>query len=177
MPRKPAPLRFDARWNRKRQRQSLWRRWRWAVPAALAIVLFALFGQQPERRATEWETVTLPFHSCGDGGSGPCAIDGDTVAVGNRRVRLTGFDAPELKGACPQEESRAQAAKAALVVWLTSGPFEWDGGSDPPRDQYGRELRSARRGKELLADRMIDAGLASGSGWGASVIDWCAATY
>ena len=58
-------------------------------------------------------------------------------------------------------------------AWLSQGPFEWTGGTDPPRDKYGRELRAARRGTEDLAEVMISAKLAEGSGWGATRIDWC----
>ena len=68
-------------------------------------------------------------------------------------------------------------AQRALRDWLNQGQFEWDGGTSPPRDQYGRELRVARRiGKsgesEDLADYMINAKLAEGDGlW--EQRDWC----
>ncbi|QPC98930.1 thermonuclease family protein [Qipengyuania soli] len=91
-----------------------------------------------------------------------------------RRIRLTGFDAPEMDGACAAERTRAQEAKRALHAWLAGGPFEWNGGADPPRDKYGRELRAARRGKDELADHMIGLGLAEGGGWTTQRIDWCA---
>ncbi|WP_340588504.1 hypothetical protein [Erythrobacter alti] len=44
---------------------------------------------------------------------------------------------------------------------------------DGPFDQYGRELRAARRGDEYLADVMIEGGLARDNGWGAGKADWC----
>lgn len=118
--------------------------------------------------------VDMRFGICGERGGAACVIDGDTLAIGQRRVRLTGYDAPELEGACEAERAKARAAREELHAWLAKGRFSWTGGTAPPRDQYGRELREARRGDALLADHMIAAGLAEGSGWGAQSIDWCA---
>lgn len=109
-------------------------------------------------------------------------MDGDTLILGfgkaQRRIRLTGYDAPELNGACPAESRRAVEARDALHQWLGQGTFEWDGGAAPPRDPYGRELRAVRRtlpdgSREYLADTMIDRGLAGGSGWGSAEPEWC----
>ncbi|MBT8427222.1 MAG: hypothetical protein KJO02_04250 [Erythrobacter sp.] len=118
-------------------------------------------------------TVGSTFRLCGTPGPGPCVIDGDTLAIGNRRVRLTGYDAPEMDGACKLEIAKANRAKLELHAWLARGRFEWTGGTEPPYDRYGRELREARRGDDLLADHMIGAGLAEGTGWGASAVNWC----
>lgn len=132
----------------------------------------------------DWVRVTDSFGLCGTGTarSDGCVVDGDTVVIGfgsqRRRIRLTGFDAPELEGACAAESERANAARERLHQWLGKGPFEWTGGAKPPRDQYGRELRSARRigadGRvDDLAEAMINTGFASESGWGAIQVDWC----
>lgn len=111
-----------------------------------------------------------------------CVVDGDTVIIGfgdeRRRIRLTGFDAPELDGACRAERELAIAARTRLHQWLAKGSFEWNGADDPPRDRYGRELRRARRiasdgSREGLAETMIASGLAAQSGWGAQPRDWC----
>ena len=137
---------------------------------------------QPHLAPKDWDQVGTQFGTCGERGRPfHCVSDGDTVTIGYgsnaRRIRLTGFDAPEIAGACEAERAQALRAQGELRDWLNRGPFEWDGGASPPRDQYGRELRSVRRvapdGEvEQLADHMIDAGLASGDGpfqWR----DWC----
>ncbi|MCP5395179.1 MAG: thermonuclease family protein [Sphingomonadaceae bacterium] len=125
----------------------------------------------------DWQESSTRFTLCGEKGSGQCVIDGDTLAIGRRKVRLAGYDAPELDGACEAERKLAQRAKAELRDWLNAAPYALDGGDDPPRDKYGRELRSARRmvdGKEeWLADHMIGAGLARDNGWGAGPARWC----
>jgi len=117
-----------------------------------------------------WEPMERTFTVCGKQSSEACVIDGDTLAVGKRRIRLTGFDAPELDGECEAERQLAREARDALADWLNAGPFELDGGAEPPRDRYGRELRQARRGSEALADTMVERGLARRS---AEERDWC----
>lgn len=118
----------------------------------------------------EWDRMERTFSLCGKDHSEACVIDGDTLAIGKRRVRLTGFDAPELDGECETERLLARQARDELAAWLNTGPFELDGGAEPPRDRYGRELRAARRGGEDLADTMLERGLARS---GAQDRDWC----
>lgn len=187
MTRAPRPPRFDARWNRRRKARrwwsGLWRSGRWILLLAAFVLAKHAFDRWIAPPPAEWTQVTTRFTLCGERGGGGCALDGDTLAIGfgpsARRIRLAGYDAPEREGACPAESARAAESTRALVAWLQRGPFEWDGGAGPPRDRYGRELRSVRRVQpdrsvDTLADHMIDAGLAEGSGWGAASIDWCA---
>ena len=55
--------------------------------------------------------VDMRFGICGEGASAACVIDGDTLAIGQRRVRLTGYDAPEMDGACEAERAKATEAR------------------------------------------------------------------
>lgn len=161
------------------------RKWRWWPIARLGLLVGLLAGAwwfvSPPPPG-EWQTVGTRFGTCGMRGRPPaCVTDGDTVTLGfgesARRIRLKGFDAPEVAGACPAEAAKAAEATAALTEWLNRGPFEWDGGASPPRDQYGRELRSARRklpdgAQEDLAEWMVARGLAEGEAiWERR--DWC----
>lgn len=155
------------------------------MPVLLLVVMAVWwFGFRPVPQPRDWARVEQDFALCGErsGGLAGCVVDGDTLILGfgkaQRRIRLTGFDAPELNGACAAESQLAVQAREALHQWLEQGAFEWDGGDTPPRDQYGRELRAARRiatdgSTQYLADAMINAGLASGSGWGSTQRDWC----
>lgn len=177
----PRPARFDARWQDRRKRGSEWRHIRrLASPFVLLGILLGtwLFVEDRVRPPEEWVNVHTRFELCGAGASSACVIDGDTVRYGHlrndRRIRLTGFDAPEMDGACEAERVKAREAKRVLHAWLAKGPFEWSGGDDPPRDKYGRELRAARRDHDSLAEHMIGLGLAEGGGWLTERIDWCA---
>ncbi|MEP1422080.1 MAG: hypothetical protein ABJK59_09955 [Erythrobacter sp.] len=157
----------------------------WRVPIlgfiAVGVWWFAIKPITPEQG---WVSVEQKFALCGEGSrQQACVVDGDTVHIGfgenRRRIRLTGFNASELDGACESESALARIARARLHNWLNRGPFEWDGAHSPPRDQYGRELREARRtaadgSQESLAGVMIHSGLASATGWGEYPRDWCA---
>lgn len=157
----------------------------WRVPVLLLIVMAVWwFGVRPVMREQGWVNVTQDFALCSERGASTagCVVDGDTLIIGyrvdRRRVRLTGFDAPELDGACEAEREAAITARDALHEWLGQGTFEWDGANDPPYDQYGRELRALRRetqdgSHEYLAEAMLERGLASESGWGVEPRDWC----
>jgi endonuclease YncB( thermonuclease family) len=158
----------------------------WRAPLLLAVLLAAWwFVYRPIAEDRGWVRVDHSFALCGQpwNGAAGCVVDGDTIVIGSpadrRRIRLTGFDAPERDGACDTERALAETSRQMLHAWLAKGPFEWDGDSDPPYDQYGRELRAARRvaddgSREYLADIMIASGLAGGSGWGSTPINWCA---
>ena len=156
---------------RKTRRRSTIRAFWWSLPVALLVAGWVLLGERLASPEPVKE-VDLAFGLCGEKW-GACVVDGDTVRIGQRRIRLTGFDAPEMEGACDAESAKARLARDELRRWLAIGPFQWTGGSAPPRDQYGRELREARRGDELLAEHMVSAGLAEGSGWGARPQAWC----
>ncbi|MEO1648351.1 MAG: hypothetical protein AAFR32_05980 [Pseudomonadota bacterium] len=163
---------------------SWWNLWR--VPTLVTIVAALWwFGVRPITEEQGWLPVPdTDFSLCGEGArTVGCVIDGDTLLISERgqrprRIRLTGFDAPELNGACETERALARQARRRLLEWIELGPFQWNGAEDPPFDQYGRELRALRRvsaegSREYLADAMIEAGLAESGGWEAGAVDWC----
>ena len=159
--------------QRKSGRRSWFRRWGKTLLVLAIVAAAVLSGWLQNRGPPEDGTaVAMRFDQCGTRGRGShCTSDGDTVTIGYgntaRRIRLTGFDAPEIDGACAAERAKAREAEQALREWLNRGAFEWDGGASPPRDQYGRELRMAWRSGangeiEYLSQYMIDSGLAEG---------------
>lgn len=160
--------RFDARWQRRRRWQARWRSWRWVVGLTLVLGLWAAV-RQFGIGGGQWDAVERQFTVCGQGAAEACVVDGDTLRIGQRRIRLTGYDAPELAGECDAERQLARVAQGELAAWLNRGAFELEGGLAPPRDQYGRELRAARRGGEDLAEMMVEGGYARRSradrGW------------
>lgn len=144
--------------------------------AGLIAVTIVLSGLPTSLRDSE--ETDLRFTLCGEQGSAACVIDGDTLAIGQRRIRLTGFDAPELDGSCDAEKAKASEARVALRDWLNRDLFLMGGGDDVARDQYGRELRDVWRrtdqGDEWVSEWMIQQGLAADNSWSGSEIDWCA---
>ncbi len=85
-------------------------------------------------------------------------VDGDTVVTASgEKVRLMGFDAPEIRGKCPRERELAQRA-AALLRRLARTGLEFD---RQGRDRYRRTLAVARTpAGEDVAVTLIRAGLA-----------------
>jgi len=184
--RRPRPAEFKRPRTRTRARRRMQTWWVfWRVPVLLLIVMVVWwFAVRPVMQEQGWVRVTQEFALCSERGSGAagCVVDGDTLIIGfgegRRRIRLTGFDAPELDGACEAERKAAIVARDALHDWLGRGSFDWDGADDPPYDQYGRELRALRRAEpdgshEYLAETMLDNGRAGESGWGSYPRDWC----
>lgn len=181
-----ARFRTRSRSFRRPLRRPLSRWWKLCRVPMLIAILCAVwwFGVRPAADEAGWVRVTDRFSPCGAGkGTAGCVIDGDTLWLAvregrPRRIRITGFDAPELDGACEAEQIIARKARAALSHWLDHGPFEWSGADAPAFDQYGRELRAIRRTSrgeppEYLAEVMVEAGLAYPSGWGAAKTHWC----
>ncbi len=168
----------------RKRRRSWWASVRVFVLAAAVTALW-WFVYRPLTAEGEWIAVEKDYGLCAMRSDGPvqgCVIDGDTLAIGfgkqARRIRFTGYDAPELDGACEAERERAIKARDFLHAWLSEGAFEWSGADEPPYDQYGRELREVRREQpgnryEYLADAMVEHDLAAASGWGTTPRDWC----
>ena len=89
---------------------------------------------------------SVPVSARSDGPSGPLAgrvrvIDGDTIAIGETRIRLEGIDAPELAQTCQRKWfgtwACGTAATAALTDMIGGKPVSCE-----PRglDKYGRTL-------------------------------------
>jgi endonuclease YncB( thermonuclease family) len=95
-------------------------------------------------------------------------IDGDTfearvhvwpgLAI-TTRVRLRGIDAPEMRARCPEEQSRAQAARDALDAMLAGGDVRI---SAVALDKYGGRVvaDAATRGAPDISQALLAAGLA-----------------
>ena len=111
------------------------------VPSAAIITLLvlvaAVLSRQPE------ELITGPAR----------AIDGDSLVVNGREMRLKGLDAPEYKQTCrigAVDAPCGRQAMRALTVWLQRGPPSCTGSE---MDRYGRLLVVCRiKGMDIGAD-------------------------
>lgn len=110
------------------------------------------------------ERVAERFTLCGRGRAHGCVVDGDSFRLGERKIRIQGIDAPEMKGACPAETALALKSRARLLALLNQGAFTMGARSGDARDQYGRELRVLERvidGKsQSIGGAMVREGLA-----------------
>ena len=164
----PKPAKF-------RQRPKSWRQaWRETRPFVLLIAIVTLFAvhqsagfyDPPGFLALEPEPVDAYFTPCGPGRGMHCVTDGDTIKIGDRKIRVIGIDAPEADARCAYESALAAKAAERMRSWVNAGPFEMVGRVDEPTDRYGRDLRTLRRtlpggaGTEYAAEVMREAGLA-----------------
>lgn len=88
------------------------------------------------------------------------AVDGDTLEVASKRVRLFGIDAPESDQTCQRDgESWAcgQAATQQLAALLEGQPVDCQ---ERGKDQYGRMLAVCTAGPEQLNQVMVEQGWA-----------------
>ncbi len=107
-------------------------------------------------------------------------IDGDTITVRARiwlgqdvetRVRLTGVDAPELRGACPRERALAVAARDLMVATVGGAEVTL---TEIRYDKFGGRVlaRVESAAGENLAALLIDAGLGRAYDGGRRA-SWC----
>lgn len=121
--------------------------------------------EPPRFLSSDPERVSESFGRCGRGRSHACVVDGDTFRIGQRRVRIIGIDAPEVKARCPKEAQLAEQASVKLQGLLNQGPFEMTGRFDDMQDRYGRDLRTIERkrpdgSRQSIAEEMRNSGLA-----------------
>lgn len=144
------PTRFRRRWRKKAHS------WQWLATFALALVLLAPLAF-PGR-------ATAP---------GPLrVVDGDTLDLGEERLRILNIDTPEAGSLarCPSERARAAAASAhARRLLREAAPVEVE---RQGLDRYGRTLVRVRLadGRDFGA-AMIAAGHARP--WRGRREPWC----
>ncbi|MGB7654838.1 MAG: thermonuclease family protein [Novosphingobium sp.] len=167
----PHPVLPAHRWSGQSRLRRFWNALRWWLATALLVAaLWYWFGATriAPMRIPEGpqEVLTGPFTRCGSGRALTCAVDGDTIMVGQRAIRVIGIDAPEIHPArCPDEAQKGEAAAQLLLTLLNQGPVTLAGPAPPVHDEYGRELRHLLRAKadgsvQSLADDMVSSGLA-----------------
>lgn len=130
-----------------------------AVSAVLALTILLLAGQLAARPGDGGERAGRA-HGGQISGSAR-VVDGDTLVVGERRVRLEGIDAPESSQTCSRADGRAwpcgDAATRTLAALIGSRSVQCD---DAGTDRYGRVLGLCRAGGTDLNREMVRLGLA-----------------
>ena len=95
-------------------------------------------------------------------GTSATVIDGDSLRVGHREIRLDGIDAPELRQTCRNTDGRewpcGRAARARLAELVASGNVAC---ADKGRDRFGRTLAVCSAGDfRDLGEMLVRGGLA-----------------
>lgn len=106
---------------------------------------------------------------CQAGPRDNCVVDGDTIWLAGEKIRLAGFDAPELDGArCRQERELAEAATTRLVTLLARGTLTVQRHGI---DRYGRTLAVVSIGGRDVGGVLVAEGLARR--WTGRREPWC----
>jgi endonuclease YncB( thermonuclease family) len=102
-----------------------------------------------------------------------CVVDGDTIWYRGEKIRLVGFDTPEVfSPGCARERQLGMAATRRLRDWLNAGAFTLEPNPEGrSRDRYDRALLVASRGGVNVGEVLLAEGLAERRGGGGNV--WC----
>ena len=145
----------------KPQRRDV-RYWLWAVPILLlagGLLDPKLIGPIGPLGATE--RVAATFEYCAPGGSAACVFDGDTFKLGDRTIRITGVDAPEVaRPNCAMEANLGRRSAARLIELLNNGEFEMVAHRLQRQDRHGRYLMVLRRDGDSIGKQLIKENLA-----------------
>lgn len=118
------------------------------------------------------EVVSAKFTACSGGNDPACVIDGDTFRLGDRTIRITGIDAPEIAHPlCPAEAEVGRRSAERLLALLNQGPFDMIAHRLQREDRHGRSLMVLRRDGKSIGSQLIDDGLAHR--YTGFKISWC----
>ncbi|MCC6918785.1 MAG: thermonuclease family protein [Alphaproteobacteria bacterium] len=161
----PASLRLGAGTRRKRGRSRGASRARFVQPIAVLIAIATIVAVQAWGALPWLRDRYLPPHQFDISGTAR-VTDGDTLRIGDTRIRLSGIDAPERSAHCTVKASGARIACGAeardrLTALVGNRSL---GCIDDGSDRYGRTLATCyatRQGKRVdIAREMVRQGWA-----------------
>ena len=141
--------------------------------AALAGAAIIGWKIAPEENRVEAASVVSDGHTiampiCGSGKRISCVVDGDTIWVRGEKIRLQGFNAPEMNGSCDRERRMAVQARDELRRALSGRAFKMERNG---KDRYGRTLATIRVGERDVGAELTSKGLAHE--WRGFKESWC----
>lgn len=137
-----------------------------ALMVAGATTATALVYTNTTRGEAEIYSRSMPI--CSSSKRVNCVVDGDTIWFDGEKIRLEGFNTPEMNGECGRERQLARKARSRLSRALSSNPFEVNRGG---YDRYGRRLATVSINSVDVGDPLIRDGLAHE--WQGHKEDWC----
>lgn len=125
----------------------------------------------PETAPAAMRVSARHFPICGGGQRIDCVVDGDTIWLDGRKIRIADIDTPEVSSpSCAAEKRLGDRATVRLQSLLNAGPIEVRAqGRD--EDRYGRKLRTLHRDGRSLGESLVAEGLAHR--WNGSKQSWC----
>lgn len=129
--------------------------------------------RQTENAIVErYEAPARQFGLCHVGGGQNCVVDGDTIWMDGRKIRLLNIDTPETHPPrCAREAQLGSAATERLRVLLNSGEVTAEAQGDRDQDSYGRQLRVVKVDGRDVGAILVSEGLARWYGSGRR--SWC----
>ncbi len=108
---------------------------------------------------------------CGSGKRVTCVVDGDTLWLDGRKIRISNIDAPEMQARCGQERQKAEAATRKLQSLVSGKALQIDAEGD---DRFGRLLARLSSQQGDVGDALVREGLAvRWTGHRADPAIWC----
>ena len=129
--------------------------------AAIAMTTFGFsIISAPDGSAGAATANTERFGPC-DGGPN-CVVDGETIRIAGKTVKIAGVDAPPVDSAkCPEQELQAARAIETLTGLLNGGKVTV---GPEIREDSGEPRRTVLVDGRDVADAMISAGVAEAPG-------------
>ena len=141
---------------------------RLAVIALAPAILSSSTHATSAASTKNWPT----YQKCGDGHRQQCVVDGDTLWIAGRKVRIADIDTPEVsEPKCSSELALGNRATDRLIELVNQGPFELQAWPGRDEDKYGRKLRILVRNGRSLGDILVQEGLART--WTGRRQPWC----
>ena len=86
--------------------------------------------------------------------------DGDTIRIGDERIRFSGIDAPEIKQTCIYQEIEFKCGEFSKNLLIEKISNQQVNCIREGKDQYGRTLAECFVGKESLSSYLVREGYA-----------------
>ena len=86
--------------------------------------------------------------------------DGDTIRIGDERIRFSGIDAPEIKQTCIYQEIEFKCGEFSKNLLIEKISNQQVSCIRESKDQYGRTLAECFVGKDSLSSYLVREGYA-----------------
>ena len=87
-------------------------------------------------------------------------VDGDTIKIGDVKIRFTGIDAPEINQTCVASEGKVACGKISRDILITKVTNNKISCTDEGKDFYGRVLGECFVNGESLSRYLVREGFA-----------------